>query len=66
MNKKQFWQELKSGKFAKMVKESAPGQTARNALETYNILKPLCAAHPDVETGYFIFKGKTTGSGLES
>jgi DNA repair protein RadC len=50
-----FWEDLKSGKFASMVKESSKGQTVSNANEVYNILKPIFEEHDDVETIYGIF-----------
>jgi DNA repair protein RadC len=51
----QFWEDLKSGRFASMVKESAPGRSVANSQEVYNILKPLFEAENDVETVYIIF-----------
>jgi len=50
-----FWQELKSGRFASMVRESSKGQAVSNSAEVYNILKPLIANHDDVEVLYGIF-----------
>jgi len=50
-----FWQDLKSGRFASMVKESSRGQTVSNSAEVYNILKPVVAEHDDVEALYGIF-----------
>jgi DNA repair protein RadC len=50
-----FWQDLKSGKFAEMVRESSKGQTISNSNEVYNILKPLIAEHDDVEVLYGVF-----------
>lgn len=50
-----FWMDLKSGKFAMMVKESSKGQTVSNSAEVYNILKPLISNHDDVEVLYGIF-----------
>jgi hypothetical protein len=43
-----FWQDLKTGKFASMVKESSKGQTISNSSEVYNILKPMIAEHDDI------------------
>jgi len=54
-NQEQFWQDLRSGKFVSMVKESARGRKLSNATEVYNILKPIYARHPDVESMYCIF-----------
>ncbi len=51
----QFWEDLKSGRFASMVRESSKGQTVSNSAEVYNILKPLIAKHDDVEVLYGIF-----------
>ena len=51
----QFWEDLKSGRFVSMVKESAKGKTLTNSTEVYNILKPLFADEDDVEQAYFIF-----------
>ncbi len=51
----QFWEDLKSGRFASMVRESSMGQTVSNSEEVYNILKPLFAKHDDVEVLYGIF-----------
>jgi len=50
-----FWEDLKSGRFASMVKESCKGQTVNNSNEVYNIMKPLFAENDDVETIYCIF-----------
>lgn len=50
-----FWLDLKSGKFASMVKDSAKGQTVSNSKEVYHILKPVFAGQDDIETIYGIF-----------
>ena len=50
-----FWEELKSGRFASMVKESSRGQSVSSSQEVYNILKPLFAEKNDVEKVYFLF-----------
>lgn len=50
-----FWNDLKSGKFAMMVRESSRGRAVSNSAEVYNILKPLIAKHQDVEVLYGIF-----------
>jgi DNA repair protein RadC len=55
MNKDQFWDDLKSGKFVSMVKESSKGQYLNSSKEAYNMLKPLFAEEDDVEKMYFIF-----------
>ena len=51
----QFWEDLKSGKFTSMVKESSKGRTVSNSAEVFNILKPIVASHTDVEALYGIF-----------
>ena len=51
----QFWQDLRSGKFISMVKESAKGQRLSNSQEAYNVLKPMLAEEDDIEKVYFIF-----------
>ena len=53
--KNKFWMDLKSGKFASMVKDSAKGQIVSNSKEVYNILKPIFAGYDDIETIYGIF-----------
>lgn len=50
-----FWNDLKSGKFASMVKESSKGKALTTSKEVYNILKPLFAKEDDVEQFYVIF-----------
>jgi len=52
---KVFWNDLKSGRFASMVKESSKGQTVNNSQEVYHIMKPLFAKDDDVEAIYCIF-----------
>jgi DNA repair protein RadC len=52
---KEFWNDLKSGKFASMVKESARGQQLANPKEVYNTLKPLFEDQDDVEVFYCLF-----------
>ena len=51
----QFWEELKSGKFLSMVKESSRGQSLGSSQEVFNILKPLFAKEDDVEKMFFVF-----------
>lgn len=51
----EFWNDLKSGKFAMMVKESARGQRLVNSKDVFHATKPLFAEHDDVETLYGIF-----------
>ncbi|MFC1814160.1 RadC family protein [Thermodesulfobacteriota bacterium] len=55
MTEQTFWQDLKSGRFASMVKESCKGQSVNNSREVYNIMKPMFAENDDVETIYCIF-----------
>ena len=55
MKQEQFWRDLKSGKFATMVKESSRGQQVNNPQDVYNIMKPVFAENDDVETIYCIF-----------
>jgi DNA repair protein RadC len=50
-----FWQDLKSGKFITMVRESAKGHTISNAQEVYHVLRPMVSSHDDVEILYGIF-----------
>lgn len=50
-----FWEDLKSGRFASMVKETSKGQSVSNSKEVYNIMKPMFAENDDVETIYCIF-----------
>ena len=51
----QFWQDLKSGHFVSMVKETAKGKRLSNSQEVYNVLKPMFAEEDDVEKVYIIF-----------
>ena len=53
--KTRFWQDLKSGRLASMVKESSKGQSLSNSQEVYNVLKPMFAEEDDVEKVHFIF-----------
>lgn len=55
MEKRKFWKALKSGEFAKMVRESSKGQVVSSAKEIYNIMKPLFAQTMDVESMYGVF-----------
>ena len=54
-NEKSFWQNLKSGKFVRMVKEESRGQELSGPHEVFNILKPIFAENDDVERLYCIF-----------
>jgi DNA repair protein RadC len=51
----QFWEDLKSGRFASMVKESSKGKCLSNSQEVYNVLKPMFKEQEDVEQFYIIF-----------
>lgn len=55
MEKTQFWEDLKTGKFVTMVKESSRGQFLGSSTEAYNVLKPIFADQDDVEKMFFIF-----------
>jgi DNA repair protein RadC len=50
-----FWQDLKTGRFASMVKESAKGKQLSNSQQVYNVLKPMMAEQDDLEKVYIIF-----------
>ena len=52
---KSFWQNLTSGKFARMVKEESKGQELGGPHEVFNIVKPIFAENRDVERMYGIF-----------
>ena len=54
-SEKSFWQDLKSGKFASMIKESSKGNAVSNAREAFNIMKPFYANQDDVEKMFCIF-----------
>lgn len=51
----QFWQDLKSGRFVSMVKETVKGRRLSNSREAYNVLKPLLMEEDDVEKVYIVF-----------
>ncbi|MCJ7685211.1 MAG: JAB domain-containing protein, partial [Desulfobacteraceae bacterium] len=54
-NSSTFWEDLKSGHFVSMVKETSQGQILSNSQEVYNVMKPLFVENDDVETVYCIF-----------
>jgi len=54
-SEKSFWEDLKSGYFTSMIKESSKGNRISNSQEVYNILKPFYASQDDVEKMYCIF-----------
>ena len=55
MDKKQFWDDLKSGVFASMIKESSKGKHLYTPKEVYHVMKPIFAEKDDVERMYCIF-----------
>ena len=55
MTNQTFWEDLKSGRFAEMIMETAPEHTIKNAEETYNIMKPIFVQENDVEKMYGLF-----------
>lgn len=64
MNEHNFWNELRSGKFASMVKETSKGQALSNSQDVYNVMKPMFAEQDDVESLFGIFldaKNKVVG-----
>ena len=50
-----FWADLKSGRFASMIKESSKGNMISNSQEVFNIMKPFYANQDDIEKMYCIF-----------
>jgi len=55
MKETKFWEQLKSGHFAQMVRENTKGREISSPVEAYNIVKPLFSENDDVETMYCIF-----------
>ncbi len=55
MDREKFWEELRSGRFVSMVRESSKGKALKSSLEAYNVLKPLFAEEDDIEKMFFIF-----------
>lgn len=55
MEKSKFWEDLKTGKFVQMIKESAPGKTLGSSEQAFNILKSLFVEEDDVERMYIVF-----------
>lgn len=53
--KEKFYQDLMSGKFNQMVKESTKGRTVRDSKELYQILKPLTAGQEGREAFWVVF-----------
>lgn len=50
-----FWRDLKSGRFASMIKESAKGKSLMRSSDVFNVMRPMILAHDDVECLYCIF-----------
>ena len=42
-----FWEDLRSGKFAKMIKEEARGQLLNGPHEVFHIVKPIFAENDE-------------------
>jgi DNA repair protein RadC len=55
MNKKQFWDDLKSGVFASMIKESSKVNHLYSPKDVYHVMKPIFAEKDDIERVYCIF-----------
>ena len=55
MDKKQFWDDLKTGVFASMIKESSKGKHLYSPKDVYHVMKPIFAEKDDIETIYCIF-----------
>lgn len=53
--KARFWEDLKSGRFLSMVKESSKGRYVSNSREVFNVMKPVFAEQDDIESVYCIF-----------
>lgn len=50
-----FLDDLKTGVFANMVKETMEGELLNHSKEVYNVMKPLFGKNPDTEMMYCIF-----------
>lgn len=55
MEARQFWDALKSGEFASMVKESSKGKCLLDSDGVFNVMKPVFAEIDDTEKMYCIF-----------
>ena len=53
-----FWKDLRSGKFAQMVKEETRGHCLDNPKGVFNIMKPLFAEIDDIERLFCLFLNK--------
>ena len=54
-NHKKFWKDLKSGRFASMVKESSKGEALLSSMDVFNVMRPMIVEHDDMECLYCIF-----------
>jgi len=54
-SKERFWEDLKTGKFLSMVKESSRGKVLKSATEAFNVLNPLFADEDDIEKALLVF-----------
>ena len=55
MKKEKFYQDLITGRFTSMVRETVKGQILSSSKEVFNIIKPLTAQEPDVEQFWVVF-----------
>ena len=55
MDKEQFWDDLKTGVFASMIKESSKGKHLYSPKDVYHVMKPIFAEKDDIERMYCIF-----------
>lgn len=50
-----FWEDLKTGKFQSMVRESSKGKVLKSSVEAFNVLNPLFSDEDDIEKAFFVF-----------
>ncbi len=55
MKNYEFLNDLKSGKFADMVKEEMKGEILNNSKEVFNVMRPLFGKGADTESMYCVF-----------
>ncbi len=55
MKREKFYQDLVTGKFTSMVKETVKGQSLSNAKGVFNVIKPLTEQETDVEQFWVFF-----------
>ncbi len=55
MDQEKFWNDLKSGVFSSMVKESSKGKHLYSPGEVFHIMKPIFAEKDDIERLYCFF-----------